>query len=97
MFKKPSYISIVMTAIALIVGIIFFFFSSWAGNSDISAFPIFIIMILASITGMIFGIIGLFKDTGKLSISVGIVSIVVGIGFLLLLVLIILVGSNFGT
>ncbi|TRM10777.1 hypothetical protein FH966_03065 [Lentibacillus cibarius] len=94
-FKRLNYITIIMTVIALISGIIFFFFSSWSGNSNIPGFPIFIIMILTSITGMIFGITDLAKSTGKRSKIIGTISVGVGIGFLIFLALIIWIGSNF--
>ncbi|WP_240377957.1 hypothetical protein [Bacillus piscicola] len=93
-FKRLSYITIIMTVIALISGIIFFF-SSWSGNSSIPGFPIFIIMILTSITGMVFGIIDLAKSTGKRSKIIGTISVAVGIGLLIFLALIIWIGSNF--
>lgn len=94
MLKKPSSISIFISGIS--IGLALILVLSYS-QPNLPTFAIFLFTLITGLIGMVFGIVGLFKDKGIMMKLSSMVSVLVGLGYLILLARFIVTGSTFGT
>ncbi|MGP4076285.1 hypothetical protein [Halobacillus sp. K22] len=92
MLKKSSGISILISGVSLGLALILVLFYS---QPNLPTFAIFLFTLVTGLIGMIFGIVGLIKDKGTLKL-LSTVSVLVGLGYIILLARFIVTGSTFG-